>query len=434
MNITIIGTGYVGLTTGVCFAHIGHTVMCVDINTEKLAQLQAGSCPFYEEGLQELLAETQGAGSIIFTAPCASALANADIVFFCVDTPPGTYGKSDLSHLLAAVKTCAEFAAKPMVYVNKSTAPVGTLAKIERTIREYSPNKDFSVASNPEFLKEGVMVKDFLEPDRIVIGVQDERAKKALMEAYKPITKKGFPLIITTIPSAELIKYTANAFLALKISFINEIADFAERVGADIFEIKKGIAPDSRIGSKFLEAGIGYGGSCFGKDVKALFTTGQEHGYEFKIIKALATVNDMRYQIILKKLTRHLPELQGKTIAVLGLAFKPKTSDVRDAPSHRIIHELLDHGARVRAYDVAANKEFEKNFARAQEITIAPDALEAMHDADALVILTDWNEFKTLDFKKIKSMMRGNLIVDGRNIFERVAAEMHGFIYEGVGR
>ena len=435
MNITIIGTGYVGLTSGVCFAELGHEVTCVDIDVEKIEQLSSGVCPIFEEELPELLAKNLAAGAIRFTTKLSEGVRAASVVFFCVDTPPGEYGKANLRNLLAAARSCAEcLSDRPVVFVNKSTSPVGTAALLAETIRKIAPNTPFSVASNPEFLQEGSAVKNFLQPDRIVVGVTDARAHEVLHECYHPLIDRGVPFLATSIESAELIKYAANSFLALKISFINEIADFAEHVGADITDIAKGIGLDPRIGPLFLEAGIGYGGSCFGKDVKALDRSGEEHGYEFKIVKALSTVNDLRYHIILKKLKKHLGELKGKRIAVLGLSFKPKTDDVRDSPSLRIVHELLDAGATVTVSDPVALEKFKVEFSRNGDITYEADPHQAARDADALVILTAWREFRELDLNELKNKMSHGLIVDGRNIFDRAQVEAAGFTYEGVGR
>lgn len=434
MNITIIGTGYVGLTSGVCLAHIGHTVTCLDIDEAKIRNLSQGICPIFEEGLPELLASTLSAGRISFTTDVQTALKSAQIVFFAVDTPPGEYGKANLKNLLTAVRSCAVFARDGMLFVNKSTAPVGTIEKIKEVFQTTNPPTKVSFASNPEFLQEGSAVHNFLNPDRIVVGVEDDLGHQLLHECYHSFIDGGTPFLVTTIPSAELIKYAANSFLALKISFINEIADFCEYVGADVDDIAKGIGLDERIGHRFLQAGVGYGGSCFGKDVKALAVAGEERGFDFKIIKALSTVNDLRYLIVLKKLINNLGSLKGKRITVLGLAFKPKTDDVRDATSVRIVHELLDRGAVVTCYDPVANEKFKHSFSRADKLVFGNDSYDASSGADAVVILTEWAEFKNLDLEKIKSVMANGLLVDGRNIYERKTAERAGFHYEGIGR
>lgn len=435
MNITIVGTGYVGLTSGVCFAELGHSVTCVDIDEKKIAHLSTGACPIYEEGLSALLEKNLRSGTVRFTSSFEEGMRHADVVFFCVDTPPGEYGKANLAHLLSAVHSCAQnLNTRYVLFVNKSTAPVGTAATITETIRSMNESASFGVASNPEFLQEGSAVANFMNPDRIVIGVQDERGHELLHECYHTLVDRGVPLLATRVESAELIKYAANSFLALKISFINEVADFAEQVGADITDIAKGIGLDKRIGHRFLEAGIGYGGSCFGKDVKALDRSGEEHGFEFKIIKALATVNDLRYQIIFKKLKKHLGDLKYKRIAVLGLSFKPNTDDVRDSPALRIVHELVDAGARVTVTDPVALEKFKTAFSRNGDVAYAETAYEASGDQDAIVVLTAWREYTQLDLTRIKESMSGALIVDGRNIFDRKQVEEMGFVYEGVGR
>jgi len=434
MTIAVVGTGYVGLTAGVCLAHFGNTVICFDIQEKKIERLSRGECIIYESGLEDLLKKGISSGTLSFTTDSIHAIQNADVIFFAVDTPEGAYGKADLSRLLAAVKNSAQYAKEGAVFVNKSTAPVGTVQKIKEAIQEVVGNKAFSVASNPEFLSEGNAVREFLHPDRIVIGVEDSHAEQVLRAVYAPITGDDHPLVVTTIPSAELIKYAANSFLALKISFMNEIADFCEVCGADVKEIARGIGYDKRIGKYFLRAGIGYGGSCFGKDVSALAMSGEEHGYEFKIIKALSQVNTLRYQIILKKLHKHLPDIKGKRIAVCGLAYKPMTDDVRDAPSHRIVFELLSLGARVSAYDPAANDSFRALFSHASQVHFAQSAYAALGDVDALIILTEWDEFRNFDLVKVKQLMKGNVIIDGRNIFDRKNVEQAGFVYEGIGR
>jgi UDPglucose 6-dehydrogenase len=434
MTIAVVGTGYVGLTVGVCLAHFGNTVICFDIQEKKIERLSNGECIIYESGIEDLLKKGLSSGTLSFTSDAKSAVQHADVVFFAVDTPEGEYGKADLSRLIAAVKNCAQFAKPGAVFVNKSTAPVGTVQKIKLAIQEGIGDKDFSVASNPEFLSEGNAVQDFLHPDRIVIGVEDSHAEHVLRTVYAPIIGDDHPLVVTTIPSAELIKYSSNAFLALKISFMNEIADFCETCGADVKEIARGMGYDRRIGKYFLRAGIGYGGSCFGKDVSALAISGEERGYEFKIIKALSHVNTLRYQIVLKKLQKHLPDIKSKRVAVCGLAYKPMTDDVRDAPSHRIIFELLSLGARVSAYDPVAHHSFRALFSHAAQVHFAPSAYAALADADALLVLTEWDEFRNFDLFKVRQLMRGNVVIDGRNIFDRKDVECAGFIYEGIGR
>lgn len=434
MNITIIGSGYVGLTAGVGFAYFGNTVICTDIDVEKIAKLSQGICPIYETGLETLLKKNLEQGRISFTADTTTAVKDADIVFFAVNTPEGEYGKANLTYLLDAAKTVSALCKPETLFINKSTAPVGTSEKIREMIRQARGAHDFFIASNPEFLKEGTAVADFLVPDRVVVGADDPAAEKRLRALYAPLIENGVPFIVTSIPTAELIKYASNAMLALRISFINEIADFCELVGADVSVVAHAIGLDKRIGPHFLRAGIGYGGSCFGKDVKALTVSGEERGYEFKIIKALSTVNDLRYRIVIAKLTKHLPSLKDASIAVLGLAFKPMTDDVRNAPSLRIVHELLDLGAHIAAYDPIACEAFKRSFSRSSEIKFSHTMYDAARNADALVFLTAWDEFKTIDFSEAKKVMKGTLIVDGMNIFERNAVESQRFTYEGIGR
>lgn len=434
MNITVIGTGYVGLVSGVCFAELGHQVTCLDINEEKVTALAAGSCVIFERNLEELLKKNLEAGQLTFTSSYAQAIPNADCVFFCVDTPPGEYGKANLSNLLTAARASAKHLRGQTVLVNKSTAPVGTARKLKEVVSTCAPNVHIEVASNPEFLAEGEAVKNFLEPDRIVVGVESPHAEERLREVYAPLITRGAPFFSTSIPSAELIKYASNSFLAMKLSFINEIADFCELVGADIEDVSRGMGMDSRIGSKYLKASIGFGGSCFGKDVCALVHRGEEEGHEFKMVKALIAVNNARYLVPLNKLKKHLGHLRGKTIACLGLAYKAGTDDVRDAQSLRIIFELLDHDAEVRAHDPKAMEAFKKVFMRADEVIFFNDAYAAAQGADALLILTEWDEYKDLDLAQLKTTMARALIVDGRNIIARADAEHAGFTYEGIGR
>jgi UDPglucose 6-dehydrogenase len=434
MNITMIGTGYVGLVTGICFADLGHSVTCLDINEEKIAQLKMGRSPIFEEGIDELLSKNIAAGRISFTHSYAQAIPGADLIFICVQTPSGEYGKADLSYVYAAVRECVQHLSGYAVIINKSTSPVGTVRAIREFIAKIAPEKECDVASNPEFLAEGVAIKDFLEPDRIIVGVDTPRADRALREAYAPLIDKGVSYVVTVPQSAELMKYASNSFLAMKLSFINEIADFCELVGADIDEVAHGMGLDKRIGARYLKASIGFGGSCFGKDVRALVHRGEEAGYEFKMVKALIAVNDARYLVVINKLKKHLGNLKGKTIAVLGLAYKAGTDDVRDAQSLRIVFELLDHGARVRATDPQAIGHFKKMFRRADEVTFVDIAQGAAQGADAVLILTEWDEYKNLDLAELKKTMTGGVIVDGRNIINRSAAEAAGFTYQGIGR
>lgn len=434
MRIAIIGTGYVGLTTGVCFANFGNTVTCLDIDETKIERLARGECVIFEPGLEELLKKNQKEGRLFFTTNTQEAVSEADVIFFTINTPEGEYGKANLSYLYEAVSQCASYLKPNVICINKSTAPVGTVKKLKAILAKLAHNIPFSVASNPEFLSEGTAVNDFLHPDRIVIGIEQTHDEATLRTLYSPIIGDDHPLVVTTIESAELIKYAANTFLALKISFVNEIADYCELVGADVKEVARGIGYDKRIGHRFLRAGIGYGGSCFGKDVLALTTNGEEQGFEFKIIKALSHVNNGRYRIVLQKIKKYFPDLRGKTMTLLGLSYKPMTDDVRDAPSHRISFELLDAGARVVVYDPVSNEAFKKQFSRSSEIKFASSSIAALTDADCAIIVTEWDEFRNLHPKTIQAAMKGTLVVDGRNIFDRREIESAGLIYEGVGR
>lgn len=434
MNITMIGTGYVGLVSGVCFAELGHQVVCLDINEEKVAALRDGSCTIFEHSLEELLKKNRDAERLAFTDSYAQAIPRADCIFLCIDTPPGEYGKADLTHLLTATRACAQHLNGYTVIINKSTAPVGTVRKLKEIISETAPTASFDVVSNPEFLAEGTAVRDFLAPSRIVVGSETPRAEQVMRATYAPLIEQGHSFFTTTIPSAELIKYASNAFLAMKLSFINEIADFCELIGADVEDVSRGMGLDARIGSRFLKASIGFGGSCFGKDVRALVHRGEEEGYEFKMIKALIAVNNVRYLTTIKKLKKHLGDLKGKTIAVLGLAYKAGTDDTRDSQSLRIVFELLDHGVHVRATDPKAIDHFKTMFRRADEVAYYDDPLEAARGADAILILTEWDEYKNIDLVALKKIMSGTVMVDGRNLFERKTAEAAGFTYEGIGR
>ncbi len=430
----MIGTGYVGLTTGVCFAELGHSVTCLDSNEEKIAQLKNGGCPIFEAGLEDLLKKNIAAGRLSFTAEYAVAIPGADIVFICVDTPPGEYGKANLTNLLAATRECAQHLDGYTLIINKSTAPVGTVKTIKEVIGEIAIGKEFDVASNPEFLAEGTAINDFMELSRIIVRTDTPKASATLKACYASLIEKGYPYIETIPQSSELIKYASKSFLDMKLSFINEIADFCEIIGADVKEVAYGMGLDSRIGGKFLQAGIGYGGSCFGKDVQALAMKGEELGYEFRMIKALIAVNSLRYRVALNKLLKNLGTLKNKKIGVLGLAYKANTDDVRDAQSLRVVLELLDAGARVTAYDPEAIGSFKKMFKRSNEVIFATNVLEAVTGADAILILTEWSEFKALNITDIKTTMSGTLIVDGRNILMRKTVEAAGFTYEGIGR
>jgi UDPglucose 6-dehydrogenase len=458
MRVTVIGTGYVGTVTGACLAYLGHRVSCVDVDADKIAKLQRGELPIYEPHLAELLGEAAVRGGIDFTTELAPAAAESDVIFIAVGTPPGAGGEADLSYLESAARSigAAMDGARLRVVVNKSTVPVGSGNLVETLlregIRETRPAEEkrirFGVASNPEFLREGCAIADSLYPERIVLGAEDERTLETLRELYGPLTEQRFappsylprpagvtsvPLVTTTLTSAEMIKYAANTFLAMKIGFANEIANICERVGADAKEVMTGIGLDSRIGSRFLNAGLGWGGSCFGKDIQSLLHTAAEYGYQARLLEAALAVNRAQRQIVIQKLQEKLFILKGRTIALLGLAFKPDTDDLRDAPSLQIAERLLQLGARVKAYDPIAMPA-----CRAQnpelKIQYCESALDAVLAADAVVLVTEWDEFRSLDLAQLASRMQQPILVDGRNLYDPEAAVRAGLDYSGIGR
>lgn len=435
MKLTFIGTGYVGLVTGACMAELGHTVICADIDTKKINGLKRGKMPIYELGLDELVAKNVENGRLSFTTNVGKAIKEAEVVFSAVGTPEDKKtGKADLRYVFAVAETFAKNLNGYKILVNKSTVPVGTADECHKRITKLAQaDAQFDVVSNPEFLREGAAIKDFLNPDRVVVGVSSEQAETVMEKIYRPIARSGRPVIMTDIRSAELIKYASNAFLATKITFINEIANFCELIGANVKEVARGMGADSRIGSRFLYAGIGYGGSCFPKDIQALIETGKEYDFDFQIVQAVDTVNDaqkMRPFEILKKEWKK--NLKGKKIAVWGLSFKPRTDDVREAPAKGVIEALLKAGATVQAYDPVAMESFAKAYTT-MKIAYAVSAYEALEGVDALLIMTEWDEFRTADLTLMHEAMRGNVIVDGRNIFERQEAEEAGFTYYGIG-
>ncbi|MES5487428.1 UDP-glucose/GDP-mannose dehydrogenase family protein [Bradyrhizobium sp. INPA03-11B] len=433
MKIAMVGTGYVGLVSGACFADFGHQVVCVDKDAGKIEALKRGKIPIYETDLDKLVETNTAAGRLTFTTELAGAVGDADAVFIAVGTPSRRGdGHADLSYVYAAAKEIGAALKKFTVVVTKSTVPVGTGDEVERLIRETSPDADFAVASNPEFLREGAAIQDFRHPDRIVVGTEDERAKKVMGEVYRPLYLNQAPILYTARRTAELIKYAANAFLATKITFINEIADLSERVGANVQEVARGIGLDNRIGTKFLHAGAGYGGSCFPKDTRALFKTALDHDVQLKIVEATLTANDNRKRAMARKVANVLGgELRGKTIGVLGLTFKPDTDDMREAPSIPLINGLIDFGAKVRAYDPVGMEQARKEL---PEIEYSTDAYECARQADALVIVTEWRQFRALDLKRIKQEMKHPVVVDLRNIYRPDEMAAHGFTYESIGR
>jgi UDPglucose 6-dehydrogenase len=435
MKLTFIGTGYVGLVTGACMAELGHTVICADIDTKKINGLKRGKMPIYELGLDELVEKNVTNGRLSFTTNVGKAIKEAEVVFNAVGTPEDKKtGKADLQYVFAVAETFAKNLNNYKILVNKSTVPVGTAdecrARIEKIAKK---GAEFDVVSNPEFLREGAAIKDFLNPDRVVVGVSSDRAKVLMEKIYRPIARSGRPVIITDIRSAELIKYASNAFLATKISFINEIANFCELIGANVKEVARGMGADSRIGSRFLYAGSGYGGSCFPKDVQALIETGKEYDFAFQIVQAVDKVNDvqkMRPFEILQGVWKK--NLKGKKVAIWGLSFKPRTDDVREAPAKGVIEALIKAGAKIQAYDPVAME----SFATANstlKIAYATSAYEALEGVDVLLVMTEWDEFRTADLALMQKTMKGSIIVDGRNIFERGEAEESGFTYYGIG-
>jgi UDPglucose 6-dehydrogenase len=433
MRIAMIGTGYVGLVSGACFADFGHFVTCIDKDADKIAALQKGEIPIYEPGLNQLVASNAAAGRLNFSLDLKDAVAQADAVFIAVGTPSRRGdGHADLSYVHAAAHEIAENLKGFTVVITKSTVPVGTGDDVERIITETNPRADVIVASNPEFLREGAAIRDFKHPDRIVVGTEDERARKVIAEIYRPLYLNQAPIMYTGRRTAELIKYAANAFLATKITFINEIADLAERAGADVQEVARGIGLDNRIGAKFLHAGPGFGGSCFPKDTRALVKTAQDHGVPLRIVEAVLAVNDTRKRAMARKVATALGgNLRGRTVGVLGLTFKPNTDDMREAPSIPLITALHDLGATVKAYDPIAMDQAKLEL---PDVTYCDSPYSCAAKADALVIVTEWEQFRALDLTRLKKEMAQPVIVDLRNIYRPDEMAEHGFTYESVGR
>jgi len=433
VRIAMIGSGYVGLVSGACFADFGHFVTCVDLNQSKIDALRNGQIPIFEPGLQELVSENAAAGRLTFTVDLKAAVKDADVVFIAVGTPSRRGdGHADLSYVYAAAASIAEAVDGFTVVVNKSTVPVGTGDEVERIIRATNPKADVVVASNPEFLREGAAIDDFKHPDRIVVGTEDERGRAVMSEVYRPLYLNQAPIQFTDRRTAEIIKYSANAFLAMKIAFINEIADLCESAGGNVQDVARGMGLDNRIGSKFLNAGPGFGGSCFPKDTLALAKIGQDHGTPLRLVETTVAINDQRKRAMGRKIiTACGGSVRGKTIAVLGLTFKPNTDDMREAPSLAIIQALLDNGAKIKAHDP-------EGMSAAKEMLTGVDYAENPYDAatgaDALVIVTEWNAFRSLDMGRLKSIMKAPVLVDLRNIYRRSEVEPHGFVYESVGR
>ena len=436
MNIAIVGTGYVGLVSGTCFAEMGVDVTCIDVNRQKIEQLEKGVIPIYEPGLEELVHKNVNAGRLHFGTDLAAVLDRVEVVFSAVGTPPDEDGSADLKYVLEVARTVGQNMKDYLVVVTKSTVPVGTAKKVRHAIQEELDKRglqlEFDVASNPEFLKEGAAVDDFMRPDRVVVGVESDRAREIMKRLYRPFMLTNDRMLFTDIPSAEMIKYAANSMLATRISFMNDIANLCELVGANVNMVRKGIGSDSRIGAKFLYPGCGYGGSCFPKDVKALVKTAEQNGYEMRVLKAVEEVNDKQKRVLFDKLARHLGgELSGKAVALWGLAFKPETDDMREAPSLVLIDLLLEAGCRVKVYDPVAMEECRRRIG--DRVEYCRDKYEAAVDAEALLLVTEWKEFRVPSWEVLKKAMRGRVVIDGRNIYDREEMKRNDFEYECIG-
>lgn len=432
MKIAVVGTGYVGLVTGTCLAETGNDVICVDINVQKVEKMKAGELPIYEPGLEQLFHRNINEGRLHFTTNLAEAIAEAKIIFLALPTPPGGDGAADLSYVLGAAKDIAKLITGYKVIVTKSTVPVGTADKV-RSVMSPETTIDFAVVSNPEFLREGVAVEDFMKPDRVVVGTTDERARKLMAELYGPYVRQGNPVIFMDERSSELTKYAANSFLATKISFMNEIANMCELVGADVDMVRRGIGADERIGKRFLFAGIGYGGSCFPKDVQALAKSAEENHYDFKILNSVMSVNEIQKKVLVEKVKKfYNGDISGKHFALWGLAFKPETDDIREAPALYIIDELIAAGATVTAFDPEAMPNIKDVVG--DKISYGTNAYDTLENADALLILTEWSAFRTPDFDKLSATLKSKVIFDGRNLYDLDKMIDCGFYYNSIGR
>jgi UDPglucose 6-dehydrogenase len=436
MKIAVVGTGYVGLVTGSCLADVGMTVTCVDVNAQKIANLQKGILPIYEPGLEAIVERNAQSGRLRFTTKLREAIEGAEAAFIAVGTPPGEDGSADLRYVLGVAREIGEVMNGYLVVITKSTVPVGTAEKVRKALAEALQKRGsklpFDVASNPEFLKEGAAIEDFMKPDRIVCGVQSERAQEVLARLYKPFTLNGHPVLFMDVPSAEMTKYAANAMLATKISFMNDIANLCELLGADVNQVRKGIGSDPRIGNRFIYPGIGYGGSCFPKDVKALVRTGSESGYQLRILQAVEDVNEDQKHVLFAKVEKHFGgNLKGKHFAMWGLSFKPETNDMREAPSLVICEQLLAAGATVTAYDPVAVEESKHMIG--DKIGYAKDAYAALQGADALLLVTEWREFRVPDWDRVKKALKQPAVFDGRNIYSGPELRALGFSYAGIG-
>lgn len=436
MKIAVVGTGYVGLVTGTCFAEVGVNVVCIDIDQKKIDNLKKGILPIYEPGLDEMVKRNSEKGRLQFSTDLKSSIQDCEAAFIAVGTPPDEDGSADLKYVLGVATEIGNHMTDYLVVVTKSTVPVGTAKKVKQAMKEALAKRNsdltFDVASNPEFLKEGAAIDDFMKPDRIVIGVESEKSEEVMQRLYKPFLLNGHPCIFMDIPSAEMTKYAANSMLATKISFMNDIANLCEIMGADVNMVRRGIGSDSRIGPKFIYPGIGYGGSCFPKDVKALIKTADENGYQMQVLKAVESVNEGQKERMYNKLKKHYGNLKGKHFALWGLSFKPKTDDMREAPSLVLIDQLIEAGATVTAYDPVAVHEAQRILG--DKIKYSDEQYETLKGADALVIVTEWPEFRTPDFVKIATLLNGRAIFDGRNIYEPSEMKTMGYHYECIGR
>lgn len=436
MKIAIVGTGYVGLVTGACLSEVGINVTCIDVDTKKIENLKKGILPIYEPGLEEVVERNFKKGRLQFSTDLASSIQDAEVAFIAVGTPPGEDGSADLKYVLQVAQGIGENMNDYIVVVTKSTVPVGTAEKVRNQIASALADRKsdltFDVASNPEFLKEGAAVDDFMKPDRIVVGVETDRSREIMDRLYRPFTLNGHPVIFMDIPSAEMTKYAANAMLATKISFMNDIANLCEIMGADVNAVRKGIGSDPRIGNKFIYPGIGYGGSCFPKDVKALIRTARENGHEMRILQAVEDVNEGQKEVMFTKLKKHFGDLSGKHFAMWGLSFKPQTDDMREAPSVVIINQILEAGGTVTAYDPVAMEEA-KHLYLGDKIRYASDEYDALKGADALLLVTEWSEFRVPDWNKVKAELTTPTVFDGRNLYDGVRMRQEGFDYYGIG-
>jgi len=438
MRVTIFGSGYVGLVTGACLAEAGNHVVCVDIDADKVARLNQGEVPIHEPGLDALIKRNMEAGRIEFTTDAAKAVDHGLFQIIAVGTPPEEDGSADLSHVVAVARTIGTHRERYCIVITKSTVPVGTADKVygtvDATLKARGASVEFDVVSNPEFLKEGAAIQDFMKPDRVVIGTDNPRTVELMRALYEPFTRNHDRFIVMDVRSSELTKYAANAMLATKISFMNELANIAERVGADIERVRVGIGSDPRIGYGFIYPGTGYGGSCFPKDVKALVRSAHDVGHEPTILTAVEAVNARQKEVLVHKIRRHFGELRGRTFAVWGLAFKPNTDDMREAPARTVIELLLKAGARVRAYDPIAREEARRIYGSREDVSLCHDAYEALEGADALAIVTEWQEFRSPDFDRLKELLKTPVIFDGRNLYDPALLKRFGFTYYAIGR